>query len=192
MLTWSTCSNDLPQMLCSLPLLFKNSSSRNPHSCSSCCRCSLLQVQLLDVRLEATPLVLHGLELTRPHCPSTESSSRPGLKRASKAFEGPFVLALEGFEAFKGFERGFKAFEGFLPFGAPQAASWNRLLPGLCCLCAEAVLLKRCFFVWLRQKIFSLDLMLLPPPFTRVHAASIDACWRGGGSLFGHATSAVL
>ena len=43
-----------------------------------------------------------------------------------EGFEGPFVLALEGFEAFEGFEGGFEAFvltfealEGFLPFGAP-------------------------------------------------------------------------
>ena len=43
-----------------------------------------------------------------------------------EGFEGPFVLALEGFEAFEGFEGGFEAFvltfeafEGFLPFGGP-------------------------------------------------------------------------
>ena len=43
-----------------------------------------------------------------------------------EGFESPFVLALEGFEAFESFGRGFEAFvltfeafEGFLPFGAP-------------------------------------------------------------------------
>ena len=43
-----------------------------------------------------------------------------------EGFEGPFILALEGFEAFEGFEGGFEAFvlpfeafEGFLPSALP-------------------------------------------------------------------------
>ena len=51
-------------------------------------------------------------------------------ERGFEGFEGPFVLALEGFQAFEGFEGGFEAFvltfeafEGFLPFGAPPAAA---------------------------------------------------------------------
>ena len=46
-----------------------------------------------------------------------------------EGFKGPFVLALEGFEAFEGFEGGFEAFvltfeafKGFLPFDAPPPA----------------------------------------------------------------------
>ena len=54
-------------------------------------------------------------------------------ERGFEGFEGPFVLALEGFEAFEGFEGGFEAFvltfeafEGFLPFGAPPVEEGSR------------------------------------------------------------------
>ena len=57
-------------------------------------------------------------------------------KRGFEGFESPFVLALEGFEAFEGFEGGFEAFvltfeafEGFLPFGAPPRPAPRPLRP---------------------------------------------------------------
>ena len=58
------------------------------------------------------------------------SSSFVWRKRFCHAFEGPFVLALKGFEAFEGFEGGFEAFvltfeafEGFHTDGA-KAHRW--------------------------------------------------------------------